>query len=605
MLLFVDKNGFIKSRRFTQDDIYQENEETFNEVASCIAVLSDEWKALQVWARLKQVIVNPHPEEGEVFPESRDAVALTVEAINAGEGAGFSSVRMIRSSRWWTGRQRRCSATSRQIITIMNKITSINGTFIPSLNELKEHTENGTVHVTEDERTAWNAKADASALSTKADTSVFDAHTNDAVAHITEKERETWNGKQDKLTDEEGNMTLTGGLAAPTATINGIFNVHNYSTDPLDTNYIHGRTWCYGQVELRGGAVLRNDLWVEDGVIRINGGGRASLLANGAVHLRGAVDATTCINANGGVNIPLSALTSLSNTTALNTYWAAGLMGLSDIWQHDVLVNRSGNAVYGDGELIDWPAEGQGVAVKVPKGGYCTADIGFSTYLSGSSWGSYNDCSGFYLPLGTLLLTNASTGIYGKVKFTWSTYGENLNRFAYCRDASNMDEFTIAPTGYGGVNASVVDVTIEAVVSGNASVRVRVIYYDKVAAAYRLMTVMASVPDLTGYAEKCRGLVYCQDESQGGVWLVVGSRVCKLAEVPKLDFYEVSGLNILHVDVFGGDLGWTDFSKICFTRARNFNRVVFGGGPCYEVIEAMGTDCQVSTETEPWSSAIS
>lgn len=38
MLLFVDKNGFIKSRRFTQDDIYQENEETFNEVASCIAV---------------------------------------------------------------------------------------------------------------------------------------------------------------------------------------------------------------------------------------------------------------------------------------------------------------------------------------------------------------------------------------------------------------------------------------------------------------------------------------------------------------------------------------------------------------------------------------
>ena len=65
MLLFVDKNGFIKSRRFTQDDISQEQAETFNEVASCIAVLSDEWKALQVWVRLKQVIVNPLPEEGE------------------------------------------------------------------------------------------------------------------------------------------------------------------------------------------------------------------------------------------------------------------------------------------------------------------------------------------------------------------------------------------------------------------------------------------------------------------------------------------------------------------------------------------------------------
>ena len=99
----------------------------------------------------------------------------------------------------------------------MNKITSINGTLLASLNELKEHTENVTVHVTEEERTAWNAKADASALSTKADTSVFDAHKNDTAVHITGKERETWNGKQDKLTDKAGNMTLDGGLTAAEA----------------------------------------------------------------------------------------------------------------------------------------------------------------------------------------------------------------------------------------------------------------------------------------------------------------------------------------------------------------------------------------------------
>ncbi|MBT8778099.1 hypothetical protein [Akkermansia muciniphila] len=84
--VFADKNGFIKSRRFTQDDISQEQAETFNEVASHLAVLSDNWKALQVWVRLSQAIVNPLPEEGEVFPEFRDAVALTVEAVNAGGG---------------------------------------------------------------------------------------------------------------------------------------------------------------------------------------------------------------------------------------------------------------------------------------------------------------------------------------------------------------------------------------------------------------------------------------------------------------------------------------------------------------------------------------
>lgn len=80
--VFPNKNGFIQSRRFTQDDISQEQAETFNEVVTRIAVLSDEWKALQVWVRLEQVTVSPLPEEGKVFPESRDAVALTVEAVN-------------------------------------------------------------------------------------------------------------------------------------------------------------------------------------------------------------------------------------------------------------------------------------------------------------------------------------------------------------------------------------------------------------------------------------------------------------------------------------------------------------------------------------------
>lgn len=50
-----------------------------------VAVLSDEWKALQVWARLDQAISSPL-EEGEVSPKSKDAVVLTVEAVNAQGG---------------------------------------------------------------------------------------------------------------------------------------------------------------------------------------------------------------------------------------------------------------------------------------------------------------------------------------------------------------------------------------------------------------------------------------------------------------------------------------------------------------------------------------
>ncbi|MBT8777934.1 hypothetical protein [Akkermansia muciniphila] len=84
--VFPDKNGFIQSRRFTQDDIPGAQAETFHEVVTRVAVLSDEWKALQVRAQLDQVIVNLLPEEAEVSPESKDAVVLTVEAVNARGG---------------------------------------------------------------------------------------------------------------------------------------------------------------------------------------------------------------------------------------------------------------------------------------------------------------------------------------------------------------------------------------------------------------------------------------------------------------------------------------------------------------------------------------
>lgn len=108
----------------------------------------------------------------------------------------------------------------------MNKITSINGILLTPLDEWSGHVENEIAHVTEEERSTWNAKADASALSAKADASSFNAHKEDAAAHITAKERETWNGKQDKLTDEAGNMTLDGDLSvASTINANGGINI--------------------------------------------------------------------------------------------------------------------------------------------------------------------------------------------------------------------------------------------------------------------------------------------------------------------------------------------------------------------------------------------
>lgn len=91
----------------------------------------------------------------------------------------------------------------------MNEITTVNGVLVTTQSEVlvaaqsdfAGHAGNKTIHLTEGERTAWDAKADASDLSTKADTSAFNAHTGNSSAHITEEERTIWNNTNAR-TDE-------------------------------------------------------------------------------------------------------------------------------------------------------------------------------------------------------------------------------------------------------------------------------------------------------------------------------------------------------------------------------------------------------------------
>lgn len=77
---------------------------------------------------------------------------------------------------------------------------------------LIEHPTDDSAHVTEDERLAWNSKADASAIFDKVDTVTFNSHTGNDIVHVTAEERATWNAKQDTIVDNAGNMTLSGGL---------------------------------------------------------------------------------------------------------------------------------------------------------------------------------------------------------------------------------------------------------------------------------------------------------------------------------------------------------------------------------------------------------
>lgn len=393
--------------------------------------------------------------------------------------------------------------------------------------------------------------------------------------------------------DDAGNMTLGGTITATACMINGQLVVNNPagSIGNGTHNQIHGTTWFYDGVEFRAGAIIRGNTFLESGTLNISKA--ASINCNGPA----TYGAT--INANGGINIPQASQSSLTATTAVNASTAVGMMGLSDVWQCDTPVNRSGNAVYGDGTFMDWPTGGQGIAFCVPRHGHGSADVDFNTYLTGGDWSVYGDWLGFYLPLGILLLSSTTSGVRGKVKFTWTLHAENANNFDYKNDATDFDLFTLTPRP--GQQSPVIDVTIEPTQSGNAPVRVRVLNYDTAADSYKLTTVNAQVPGLSGHGEGCRGLVWCQQGNVGGLWLIVSTRIYKIATIPFIWAYESRGLYRMHVDMFGGDVDWVDTSKVCFSRVRNFSKTIFGGLPCYDVAEAMGVNCQISTETAPWT----
>lgn len=79
--VFPDKNGFIQSRRFTQDDISQEQAPALTAVVAALVGLAAPWQASQVWARRGQFYV-----PGSIPLREAETVVLTVEAVHVETG---------------------------------------------------------------------------------------------------------------------------------------------------------------------------------------------------------------------------------------------------------------------------------------------------------------------------------------------------------------------------------------------------------------------------------------------------------------------------------------------------------------------------------------
>ncbi len=76
--IYQDKGGYRPPARFNQDEIPADHAPAMQAVVAALVGLSEPWKAVQVWARLKEFYA---PEEDDPV-RTVATVDLTVEAVN-------------------------------------------------------------------------------------------------------------------------------------------------------------------------------------------------------------------------------------------------------------------------------------------------------------------------------------------------------------------------------------------------------------------------------------------------------------------------------------------------------------------------------------------
>lgn len=83
--VFPDADGFVRTKRFTQNDIPADQVPAMQAVVAALVGLSEPWQAVQVWTRLDHVLSSwPISKDGPF--EMAEAISLTVEAVHAETG---------------------------------------------------------------------------------------------------------------------------------------------------------------------------------------------------------------------------------------------------------------------------------------------------------------------------------------------------------------------------------------------------------------------------------------------------------------------------------------------------------------------------------------
>ena len=81
--IYQDADGYTRTDRYTADEIPAEQAPAMESVVAALVGLGEDWQAVQVWARLGNTSVLNNSAGDDEAVEFREAVLLTIEAVNS------------------------------------------------------------------------------------------------------------------------------------------------------------------------------------------------------------------------------------------------------------------------------------------------------------------------------------------------------------------------------------------------------------------------------------------------------------------------------------------------------------------------------------------
>ena len=388
--------------------------------------------------------------------------------------------------------------------------------------------------------------------------------------------------------DASGNMMIPGSFSATGGIFNGKLVVNNPNGSMGDGSYnqIYGLTWFYGQVEFRKGGILRGDLWVESGTVRIG--------ANAAFNCSGSGTFAGTVNANGGINIPL-AVGAATDTSAVNRLYAAGMAGVTGILTSNAFLNTDAITASGSSTVtktVPYHLAG----IKIPKGTHSTIQAKFE--VSNPQW-NYSSFAGFSF---LWRATNAAKLSFGIGRGTKTI-----------RPDLSIDSYSIIPANSLAYNhGEILDITFDNVRNterNGYTVRVREIFALNNTDSWQVKTTTSFIPASQNepvpwtvckviYQQKSVASI-ARYEDTGALWLMLtggqGYNLYQIATCRGVSNFETGvGISSWVTDVVnnaGGDVSvYAGIGEYTYYQPGGMN-------PVFYSLEAVGVNAIESEET--------